>query len=120
MEHPGTLRIAVVAHAGSCSNDIDLMRRTRKSVMSKNYAAAIMLAVAGLFCVPEYSLAQNVRYADLASRTFAAAQTAKQQCTNACRARYRDCRHVNQLPSSECLSVYQDCTRYACAGSGPG
>ena len=48
----------------------------------------------------------NARDADLASRTFAAAPTAKQQCINTCRARYRDCRHLNQLPSSECRGVY--------------
>jgi hypothetical protein len=62
----------------------------------------------------------NAREADVASRTFAAAHTAKQQCLNACRARYRDCRHVNQLPSSECRGIYQDCTRYTCTGLGPG
>jgi len=62
----------------------------------------------------------NARDADLASGTFAAAQTAKQQCIKTCRARYRDCRHLNQLPSSECRGVYQDCTRYTCTGSGPG
>ena len=62
----------------------------------------------------------NAREADVASRTFAAAHTAKQQCLNACRARYRDCRHVNQLPSPECRGVYQDCTRYTCTGLGPG
>ena len=33
----------------------------------------------------------NTRDADLASLTFAAAQTAKQKCINTCRARYRDC-----------------------------
>ena len=57
---------------------------------------------------------------DLAPLTFAAAQTAKQQCTNTCRARYRDCRRLKQLPSFECRGVYQDCTRYACTGLGPG
>jgi hypothetical protein len=62
----------------------------------------------------------NAREADVASRTFAAAHTAKQQCVNACRARYRDCRHVNQLPSFECRGIYQDCTRYTCTGLGPG
>ena len=62
----------------------------------------------------------NARDADLASRTFAAAQTTKQQCINTCRARYRDCRRLNQLPSSECRGVYQDCTRYICTGLGPG
>jgi hypothetical protein len=57
---------------------------------------------------------------DLAPRIFVAAQTPKQQCINACRLRYRDCRHLNQLPSFECRGVYQDCTRYSCAGLGPG
>ena len=60
------------------------------------------------------------RDADLASSTLAAAQTAKQQCINTCRARYRDCRRLNQLPSFECRGVYQDCTRYSCTGLGPG
>ncbi len=64
--------------------------------------------------------ALNARDADLASRTIAATQTAKQQCINACRARYRDCRHLNQLPSSECRGIYQDCTRYTGTGLGPG
>ena len=62
----------------------------------------------------------NARDADLASHTFAAAQTDKQKCMNACRARYRDCRRLNQVPSFECRSVYQDCTRYTCTGLGPG
>jgi hypothetical protein len=62
----------------------------------------------------------NARDADLASRTLAAAQTAKRQCINACRARYRDCRHLNQVPPFECRSVYRDCTRYICTGLGPG
>jgi len=62
----------------------------------------------------------NARDADFASGIIATAHTAKQQCINACRARYRDCRHLNQLPSSECRGVYQDCTRYSCTGLGPG
>jgi hypothetical protein len=62
----------------------------------------------------------NAREADLASTRFAAAQTAKQKCINTCRARYRDCRHLNQLPTSECRRVYQDCTQYTCTGQGPG
>ena len=62
----------------------------------------------------------DTREAHFGSLTFAAAQTAKQQCINTCRARYRDCRHLNQLPSSECRSVYQDCTQYTCTGLGPG
>jgi hypothetical protein len=62
----------------------------------------------------------NARDADPASGKVTAAQAGKQQCMNTCRARYRDCRRLNQLPSSECRGVYQDCTRYSCTGSGPG
>jgi hypothetical protein len=58
----------------------------------------------------------NARDADRAPLTFAAAQTAKKQCTNTCRARYRDCRSKKQIPSFECRSVYQDCTSYTCNG----
>jgi len=54
--------------------------------------------------------------ADLASRTFAAAQTAKQKCANTCYARYRDCRSKKQIPSFECRDIYQDCTRWTCSG----
>jgi hypothetical protein len=56
----------------------------------------------------------NARDADLASRTFAAAQTAKQQCINVCRARYRACFSLKQIPPSECRGIYQDCTRFTC------
>jgi hypothetical protein len=64
--------------------------------------------------------ALNARDADLASYTFAAAQTAKQKCMNTCRARYQDCRRLKQLPSFECRNGYRDCTRYTCTGLGPG
>ncbi len=62
----------------------------------------------------------DARDADGGSVTLARAQTAKQQCLNTCRARYRDCRRLNQLPSSECRGVYRDCTHYSCTGAGPG
>jgi hypothetical protein len=62
----------------------------------------------------------NARDADLASRTFAAAETAKQKCISTCRARYRDCRRLNRAPSFQCRDVYQDCARYSCTGLGPG
>jgi len=56
----------------------------------------------------------KARDADLSSLTFAAARTAKQQCINTCRARYRDCRSRKQVPSFECRDVYQDCIRFTC------
>ena len=62
----------------------------------------------------------NARDADFASHTFAAAHTAKRQCIEGCRAHYRDCRHLDQLPSFECRGIYQDCTQYTCTGLGPG
>jgi hypothetical protein len=62
----------------------------------------------------------NARDADPASRIVVAAQTAKQQCKNSCRARYRACRRLNQLPPFECRGVYQDCIQFTCTGQGPG
>jgi hypothetical protein len=55
------------------------------------------------------------RDADIASPTFAAAQTAKQPCINVCRARYRDCLSLKQIPSPECRGVYRDCSRNTCS-----
>ena len=67
--------------------------------------------VAALFAVLLLSSAAalNARDGDLAPRTFAAAQTAK--CINTCRARYRSCLSLKQIPSFECRGIYQDCTR---------
>ena len=56
----------------------------------------------------------NARDAGLASHTFAAAQTAKQKCTNTCRARYRDCQSRKQIPFFECRNNYRDFTRFTC------
>src|SRR5262249_34963027 len=58
--------------------------------------------------------------ADLPWRSFAAAQTAKQQCMNNCRARYRDLSLLIQLAALGCRGFSQDCTRYSCTGLGPG
>jgi hypothetical protein len=56
----------------------------------------------------------NARDGDLASVTLVAAQTTKKQCVNTCRARYRDCVALRQIPSFECRGIYQDCTNYNC------
>jgi hypothetical protein len=90
------------------------------------YSKRSFAVVSVLFAVP-LSLSTgtlNARDADLASLTFAAAQTAKQQCINTCRARYRACISLKQIPSSECRGVsrdcnecrgvYQDCIRFTC------
>jgi hypothetical protein len=58
----------------------------------------------------------NARDADFSPRTVAAAQTAKQRCINTCRARYRDCQSLKQLPSFECRNVYRDCRHLTCNG----
>ena len=62
----------------------------------------------------------NARDTDLAPLVFATAQTAKQQCINTCRARYRDCLSLKQIPSSECRGIYQDCTRNTCHAGPAG
>jgi len=80
--------------------------------------AAVSILIAALISLNIGTL--RARDANAGPRDFAAAQTAKQQCIATCRARYRDCRHLRQFPSFECRSVYQDCTRYTCAGLGPG
>ena len=83
--------------------------RTPRSI---RLAALAVTAMSGLPAI--------ARDANLASHTVAAAPSAKQQCITTCRTRYRDCRHLKQLPSFECRGVYRDCTRYTCTGSGPG
>ena len=80
----------------------------------KRLFAAVSVLFALLLSLSAGTL--SARDADRASLTFAAAQTANQKCINTCRARYRDCLHLKQIPSSECRGIYQDCTRYTCAG----
>jgi hypothetical protein len=70
--------------------------------------------VSVLFAVLLSSSTGTLNARDLGSLTFAAAQTAKQQCKNTCRARYRDCLSMKQIPSFECRSVYRDCIRFTC------
>ena len=101
-----------------CSNKICSKKVCSKKVCSKRSFAVVTFLFAVLLPLSAGTL--YARDAGDASRTVVAASTAKQQCMNACRARYRDCRRLNQLPSSECRGVYQDCTRYSCAGLGPG
>jgi len=87
-------------------------------ICSKRSFAVVSLLFAVLLSLNIGAL--NAPDFDLATGIFVAAQTAKQQCINTCRLRYRDCRHLNQLPSFECRGVYHDCTRYTCAGLGAG
>ena len=88
------------------------MKSSKKSLVVVSVLSAVLLSLRiGTL---------NAGDADIASRTFAAAQTGKHQCLNTCRARYRDCRRLNQLPSFECHDIYRDCIRYTCTGLGPG
>jgi len=44
--------------------------------------------------------------------TVAAAQNSKHKRINACRARYRDCVKLNQIPTFECQYIYSDCLNH--------
>ena len=101
------------------SRSRDLGAREKVTMKFSKLKSAIIPVLFALLLLSSME-ALNARDTDLAPLTFAAAQTAKQQCSNTCRARYRDCRRLNQLPSFECRGVYQDCTRYFCTGLGPG
>jgi hypothetical protein len=96
------------------------MRRAPDHLARRDIVRVIMTTLRVLVFAAVTVITSALTVTDLASHAFAAAQTAKQQCMNSCRARYRDCRHQNQLPSSECQGIYQDCTRYTCTGLGPG
>ena len=80
---------------------------------SKRSIAIVPVLVALLLSLSTGTL--NARDADPTSLIFAAAQTGKRHCMNTCRARYRDCRSLRQIPSSECRGIYQDCTRFTCS-----
>ena len=79
---------------------------------SKLSFAVVSVLLAALLSLSQETL--SARDADFAPLIFSAAQTAKQQCINICRARYRDCRSLKQISPSECRGVYRDCTRYNC------
>jgi hypothetical protein len=89
------------------------MKSTKRSFAVVSVTFAVLLSLLSLLAGTG---TLNARDVDPASLTFAAAQTAKQQCRNTCRARYRDCLSLKQIPTSECRGIYQDCTRYTCAG----
>jgi hypothetical protein len=83
--------------------------------MSSNNVVCAFYAVLLSLISPVASMGTpDARDTDFSSRVFTAAQTAKRQCVNTCRARYRDCVATKQIPNSECRGVYQDCTRFTC------
>jgi len=79
------------------------------SKSSFSVASALLVAFLPLTSEPLHA-----RDADSASATFAAAHTSRQQCLKVCRARYRDCISLKQIPTFECRGVHQDCVRYTC------
>ena len=87
------------------------MKSSKRSFATVSVRFAVLLSLLSLV-VSTGTL--NARDVDRTSLTFAAAQTAKQQCINTCRARYRSCLSLKQIPSSECRGVYQDCIRFTC------
>jgi hypothetical protein len=92
------------------------MKSIKRSFAVDSVLFALLLSSLSLFVSTGVL---NARDAGLAPLTFAAAQTAKQQCINVCRSRYRDCRSLKQIPSFECWGVYRDCKSYTCnAGKG--
>jgi hypothetical protein len=82
------------------------MKRSKRSFASPVLVAVLLSSGTGTL---------NARDADPVSLTLAATQTAQQKCTNTCRARYRDCLSLKQIPSSECRGIYQDCSRFTCS-----
>ena len=70
-------------------------------------------AVVSLFFVAFALPPATVKARDAGDKplTFAAAQTSKQKRMDICRARYRHCLSLKQIPSFECQYVYEDCTR---------
>ena len=84
--------------------------------LNKRAFAVISLLFAGTLLSPVVAAeTPNAREADLASLIFAAAQPAKQECKNTCRARHRSCLSLKQIPTPECWGVYQDCIRFTCS-----
>src|SRR5258708_13417339 len=84
------------------------MKCSKRSFIVVSVLAAVLLSLLSLV-VSTGTL--NARDADPAPLTLSAARSAKQQCVNTCRARYRDCLSLKQIPSSECRGIYQDCAR---------
>jgi hypothetical protein len=75
------------------------MKNSRRSAI----ISFVFIALAALNIAPV-----NSRESDRATLIPAAAHTGKHHA-KACRARYRDCLSLKQLPSSECRTVYEDC-----------
>jgi len=76
-------------------------------------SSVLAFAVVFLFSALVLSAAAvKARDGDDKPFTVAAAQTHKQKRVSACRARYRDCVKLNQIPPFECQYIYQDCVNH--------
>jgi hypothetical protein len=74
--------------------------------------AIVSFALVFIFFVVLALPAAIARDVDGKPFTVAASQSHKQRRINACRARYRDCVKLNQIPSFECQYIYQDCINH--------
>ena len=80
----------------------------------KCHTASLFTVSVFVVVFPLGSAALNARDADSAGATIAAAKISKQKCMSVCRARYRDCVSLKQIPSFECRGVHQDCVHDTC------
>jgi hypothetical protein len=82
------------------------MKSNKRSIVVSALFAVLLSSSPGALCA---------RDAEVAPFSVAAVQSAKKQCTNTCRARYRDCLSLKQIPALECKGIYQDCVNNTCS-----
>jgi hypothetical protein len=87
---------------------------TRRDLAMKCRIASLFAVSAFLAVLLQGSAALNAHAADSAPTTLASIKTEKYKCLNVCRARYRDCVSLKQIPSFECKGVYKDCVHDSC------
>ena len=76
-------------------------------IITWSFAIVSFLAAFGLPQAPV-----NARDADDKPVFMVAAQSDRHKPANACRARYRECVKLNQIPCFECQYIYQDCMNH--------
>ena len=78
----------------------------------RNSISSLVLGFIFLVALAWPSATVKARDGDDKPLTVAAAQSSKHKRINACRARYRDCVKLNQIPTFECQYIYQDCVNH--------
>jgi hypothetical protein len=96
----------VIGYLSSASPPADTVRTAgfRKGLSETGFVEGQNVAV-------EYHWADG-DYGRLPELAAAAAQSDRHKQMNACRARYRDCVKMNQIPSFECQYIYSDCLNH--------